>query len=170
MGANGSGKSTFLLCCTGICRPQKGKLLFDGKEVSYDRKSLLHLRSKVGLVFQDPDTQLFSASVYQEISFGILNLGIPAEEAAKEVCLLYTSLLQGVKERRKENENHALFQNTETNSHVYGCFVRYSRNSGGRQRHAHHGGIPSCVALHCLGNSMHPLSLIHIFGNGCKPN
>ncbi len=85
MGANGSGKSTFLLCCTGICRPQKGKLLFDGKEVSYDRKSLLHLRSKVGLVFQDPDTQLFSASVYQEISFGILNLGIPEEEAAKEV-------------------------------------------------------------------------------------
>ena len=39
----------------------------------------------MGLVFQDPDTQLFSASVYQEISFGILNLGIPEEEAAKEV-------------------------------------------------------------------------------------
>ena len=85
MGANGSGKSTFFLCCTGIYRPQKGKLWFDGEEVAYDKKGLLKLRSKVGIVFQDPDNQLFSASVYQEISFGILNLGVPEEEAKKEV-------------------------------------------------------------------------------------
>ena len=74
MGANGSGKSTFFLCCTGILKPQKGQLLFKGKPYAYDKKSLLDLRSKVGIVFQDPDNQLFSASVYQEISFGILNL------------------------------------------------------------------------------------------------
>lgn len=85
MGANGSGKSTFFLCCTGICRPQSGKLYLNGKEFSYTKKGLLELRSKVGIVFQDPDNQLFSASVYQEISFGILNLGVPEEEARKEV-------------------------------------------------------------------------------------
>lgn len=85
MGANGSGKSTFFLCCTGILKPQKGQLFFKGKPYAYDKKSLLELRSKVGIVFQDPDNQLFSASVYQEISFGILNLGVAPEEAKKEV-------------------------------------------------------------------------------------
>ena len=85
MGSNGSGKSTFFLCCNGIHRPQAGKLYVDGKEVRYDRKSLLDLRSKVGIVFQDPDNQLFSASVYQEISFGLLNMGVPEDQARSEV-------------------------------------------------------------------------------------
>lgn len=85
MGANGSGKSTFFLCCTGILKPQKGKLFFHNKEVTYKKKELLELRSKIGIVFQDPDNQLFSASVYQEISFGPLNLGHSEEETKKEV-------------------------------------------------------------------------------------
>ena len=85
MGANGSGKSTFFLCCTGILKPQKGKLFFHNKEVTYKKKELLDLRSKIGIVFQDPDNQLFSASVYQEISFGPLNLGHSEEETIKEV-------------------------------------------------------------------------------------
>ncbi len=80
MGANGSGKSTFFLCCTGILKPQKGKLFFHNKEFTYKKKELLDLRSKIGIVFQDPDNQLFSASVYQEISFGPLNLGHSEEE------------------------------------------------------------------------------------------
>lgn len=85
MGANGSGKSTFFLCCIGILKPQKGKLFFHNKEVTYKKKELLDLRSKIGIVFQDPDNQLFSASVYQEISFGPLNLGHSEEETKKEV-------------------------------------------------------------------------------------
>ncbi len=85
MGANGSGKSTFFLCCTGILKPQKGKLFFHNKEVTYKKKELLDLRGKIGIVFQDPDNQLFSASVYQEISFGPLNLGHSEEETKKEV-------------------------------------------------------------------------------------
>ena len=85
MGANGSGKSTFFLCCIGILRPKSGKLYFNGEEISYTKKGLLDLRSKVGIVFQDPDNQLFSASVYQEISFGILNLGFSEEDAKREV-------------------------------------------------------------------------------------
>lgn len=85
MGANGSGKSTFFLCCNGIHRPSSGTLYFHGEPVDYSRKGLLNLRSKVGIVFQDPDNQLFSASVYQEISFGILNLGVSEQEAEKQV-------------------------------------------------------------------------------------
>lgn len=85
MGANGSGKSTFFLCCNGIHRPDAGTLYFNGEPVDYSRKGLLKLRGKVGIIFQDPDSQLFSASVYQEISFGILNLGISEDEAKKEV-------------------------------------------------------------------------------------
>ena len=83
MGANGSGKSTFFLCLNGIHKPQQGTLSFHGVPYDYSRKGLLKLRSNVGIVFQDPDNQLFSASVYQEISFGILNLGVP-EDTAKE--------------------------------------------------------------------------------------
>lgn len=85
MGANGSGKSTFFLCCNGILRPDDGQILYKGEPLSYRKKNLLDLRSKVGIVFQNPDTQLFSASVYQEISFGILNLGTPKEQAEQEV-------------------------------------------------------------------------------------
>ena len=92
MGANGSGKSTFFLCCTGILKPQAGSLYFNGEKVSYDKKSLLKLRSKVGIVFQDPDNQLFSASVYQEISFGILNLGVSREKAKEEVVKVMDDL------------------------------------------------------------------------------
>lgn len=85
MGANGSGKSTFFLCLNGIHRPGSGTMYFYGKPYDYSRKGLLALRSKVGIVFQDPDNQLFSASVYQEISFGILNLGVDEQTAKKEV-------------------------------------------------------------------------------------
>lgn len=85
MGANGSGKSTFFLCCNGIYKPKRGTLYFNGEPLDYSRQGLLKLRSKVGIIFQDPDNQLFSASVYQEISFGILNLGLSEEDAKKEV-------------------------------------------------------------------------------------
>lgn len=85
LGANGSGKSTFFLCCNGIHRPTSGTLSFAGKLVGYSRKELLSLRQKVGIVFQDPDSQLFSSSVYQEISFGVMNLGFPEEKARQAV-------------------------------------------------------------------------------------
>lgn len=92
MGANGSGKSTFLLCCTGVCRPQGGRLVFDGEEVSFRRRDLLRLRRRVGIVFQDPDNQLFSASVLQEIAFGPLNLGLSPEEARREAEIVMERL------------------------------------------------------------------------------
>ena len=85
MGPNGGGKSTFFLCLNGVLRPERGTLFYNGEAYSYKKKDLLTLRSRVGIVFQDPDDQLFSASVRQEISFGILNLGVPEKEAADEV-------------------------------------------------------------------------------------
>ena len=85
LGGNGSGKSTFFLCLNGIRRPDDGRILIDGTPVKYTRKGLLDLRRKVGIVFQEPDDQLFSASVYQEISFGLMNLGVDEAEAEREV-------------------------------------------------------------------------------------
>lgn len=80
LGPNGSGKSTFFLCLNGVRKPQKGTLTLEGKDYDYSRKGLLHLRSNVGIVFQDPDNQLFSAGVYEEIAFGPLNLGLSEAE------------------------------------------------------------------------------------------
>lgn len=85
MGANGSGKSTFFLHLNGLLKPQSGRILIDEEPISYSRKDLLQVRKKVGIVFQNPDDQLFSASVKQEISFGVLNLGLSEEEAAQKV-------------------------------------------------------------------------------------
>lgn len=85
MGGNGSGKSTFFLCLNGIRKPDTGRILIEGAPIEYTRKGLLNVRGKVGIVFQEPDDQLFSASVYEEISFGILNLGIDEESAKREV-------------------------------------------------------------------------------------
>ena len=85
MGGNGSGKSTLFLCLNGILRPESGRVIIDGIPVKYNRKGLLDVRKKVGIVFQEPDNQLFSARVYQEISFGILNLGADEETARREV-------------------------------------------------------------------------------------
>ncbi len=85
LGANGSGKSTFFLCLNGINQPKEGTLYLHDKPYDYSKKGLLELRSKVGIVFQDPDNQLFSASVFQEISFGVLNIGVDEKEAERRV-------------------------------------------------------------------------------------
>ena len=85
LGANGAGKSTLFLCLNGVLTPQGGTVLLDGQQVSYRRAGLLELRRRVGVVFQDPDDQLFSADVYRDISFGAVNLGLPQEEVRKRV-------------------------------------------------------------------------------------
>lgn len=85
LGSNGAGKSTLFLHLNGILRPHRGKIRFAEKDISYKHSSLMELRKNVGIVFQDPDTQLFSASVLQEISFGPMNLGLPRTEVMKRV-------------------------------------------------------------------------------------
>ncbi|TZE81817.1 energy-coupling factor ABC transporter ATP-binding protein [Calorimonas adulescens] len=83
LGPNGAGKTTLFLHFNGILKPKSGKILYKGEEINYSHSELVKLRKNVGIVFQNPDIQLFSASVYQEISFGPMNLGYP-ENIVKE--------------------------------------------------------------------------------------
>jgi cobalt/nickel transport system ATP-binding protein len=85
LGRNGSGKTTLFSLLNGLKRPQKGQVLFDGEVIGYDRNTLLKLRQSVGMVFQDPDSQLFSACIYEDISFGPMNLGLPEHEVRLRV-------------------------------------------------------------------------------------
>jgi cobalt transport protein ATP-binding subunit len=85
LGPNGAGKSTLFLHFNGILKPARGKIIFKGREIRYDHASLTELRKNVGIVFQDPEIQLFSASVFQEISFGPLNMRLSREEVQRRV-------------------------------------------------------------------------------------
>ena len=87
LGANGAGKSTLFLNLNGVLSPASGQVLLDGAPVRRDRKGIAELRRRVGIVFQDPDDQLFSADVYRDISFGAVNLGLPEEEVRRRVEL-----------------------------------------------------------------------------------
>ncbi|WP_030607019.1 energy-coupling factor ABC transporter ATP-binding protein [Streptomyces sclerotialus] len=85
LGRNGSGKTTLMRLLSGGLRPRTGRLTVDGQPVGYDRKGLTRLRTTVQLVVQDPDDQLFAASVAQDVSFGALNLGLSDAEARARV-------------------------------------------------------------------------------------
>ncbi len=84
VGANGSGKSTLLKLLDGLIFPSGGELLAFGKNLTEnalkDSTFNAEFRSRVGLVFQEPDVQLFSPTVWDEVTFGPLQLGIPKEE------------------------------------------------------------------------------------------
>ena len=73
LGGNGAGKSTLMLLLNGILKPTKGDLSFKNVAYNYNRKGLRELRSKIGLLFPEPDYQLIAPTVYEEISFGLLN-------------------------------------------------------------------------------------------------
>ncbi|MCJ1680882.1 ATP-binding cassette domain-containing protein [Streptomyces sp. APSN-46.1] len=85
LGRNGSGKTTLMRMLSGGLRPVPGELRLDGTAVAYDRAGLTRLRTSVQLVVQDPDDQLFAASVEQDVSFGPMNMGLPAEEVRARV-------------------------------------------------------------------------------------
>ncbi len=85
LGSNGAGKTTLFLHLNGVLRPAKGKIICAGQEVTYSRASLKELRKSIGIVFQDPEIQLFSASVFQEVSFGPMNMGLSKEEVRERV-------------------------------------------------------------------------------------
>ena len=85
LGANGAGKSTLFLNLNGVLTPQGGTVTVNGKRAVYDRRGIREIRRQVGIVFQDPDDQLFSADVYRDISFGAVNLGLPEAEVRRRV-------------------------------------------------------------------------------------
>ncbi|MER7484408.1 ATP-binding cassette domain-containing protein [Streptomyces sp. NPDC126497] len=86
LGRNGSGKTTLMRLLSGGLRPAGGELTVGGRPVRYDRKGLTALRTTVQLVVQDPDDQLFAASVGQDVSFGPLNLGLSDAEVRARVA------------------------------------------------------------------------------------
>ncbi len=94
IGPNGAGKSTLMLMFNGILRPTSGEVLFRDHVLQYDSASLREIRRKVGMVFQNSDDQIFAPTVYQDVAFGPVNLGFPAEKAKKYVgyALQYVGL------------------------------------------------------------------------------
>jgi cobalt/nickel transport system ATP-binding protein len=83
IGANGAGKSTLLLQLNGCLLPQAGTVRIG--DLPLNKKTLSHVRRTVGMVFQDPDDQLFMPLVYDDVAFGPLNLGLPLEEVDERV-------------------------------------------------------------------------------------
>ena len=83
LGPNGAGKSTLLLHLNGINLPRKGRIVVQGREVN--SKTERWVRSRVGLVFQDPDDQVFSSTVWEDVAFGPQNMGLERREIEDRV-------------------------------------------------------------------------------------
>lgn len=98
IGANGAGKSTLFKHLNGILKPTSGEILIKGVPIS--GKNILDVRRTVGVVFQDPDDQIFAPTVKQDVAFGPMNLGLSEEEIEKRVReSLETVRLTGFEER-----------------------------------------------------------------------
>jgi cobalt/nickel transport system ATP-binding protein len=90
LGANGSGKSTLLRILNGLCFPDEGTVRFCGRPLTEESLQNdgfgLDFRRRVGLVFQNPDVQLFSPTVFDEVAFGPLQLRWPADQVRRKIA------------------------------------------------------------------------------------
>ena len=93
LGANGSGKSTLAKLLNAILTPSSGTVLVDGLSTS-NKPDIYQIRSKVGVVFQNPDTQIISDTVEDELAFGLENMGLSVDEMQRRIdlCLQFTGL------------------------------------------------------------------------------
>lgn len=83
VGHNGSGKSTVVRLIDGLLEAESGEIYIDGKQLS--RETIWEIRSKIGIVFQNPDNQFVGATVEDDVAFGLENQGIPREEMLQRV-------------------------------------------------------------------------------------
>ncbi len=89
IGHTGSGKSTLVQHLNGLLKPTEGSVLFENEDIWANPKEIRKIRSKVGLVFQYPEYQLFEETVLKDIAFGPKNMGLEGEEldnTVKEIC------------------------------------------------------------------------------------
>lgn len=96
IGQNGCGKSTLFLLANGLYQPQQGDIYWRGDTLNYAHKSLMDLRQKVGLVFQNPDQQIVATTVTEDISYGLYNLDLPEAEIKIKIdrCLEQLGLVE----------------------------------------------------------------------------
>ena len=80
IGHTGSGKSTFIQLLNGLLKPSRGRILYNGRDIHGPEVDLRKLRTRVGLVFQYPEHQLFEADVLKDVMFGPKNQGLSEEE------------------------------------------------------------------------------------------
>ena len=85
LGANGAGKSTLFYHFNGIFKPKEGTVKYNGVPLEYDRDSLTELRKHISVVVQNPDEQIFSATVEEDIAFGPMNCGMEREDVEKAI-------------------------------------------------------------------------------------
>lgn len=85
LGRNGAGKSTLFLHFNGIYKPFKGEIKVLGEPLDYSKEGLLSVRQKVGIVFQNPDDQLFAPTVEEDVAFGPINMGLDYAEVETRV-------------------------------------------------------------------------------------
>jgi len=90
MGENGAGKTTLIKHFNGLLKPTAGKVIVDGLDTRNTSTAILS--KKVGLVFQNPDHQLFSETVKDEVAFSLKNFGIPEEIIEKRVKSILKTL------------------------------------------------------------------------------
>ena len=99
VGANGSGKTTLLHLIVGLRSPSEGRIVAFGAERRSER-DFWEVRTRAGLLFQDPDDQLFSPTVAEDVAFGPLNLGWPRERVRETVHRTLAELdLEGYEDR-----------------------------------------------------------------------
>ena len=88
MGENGTGKSSLISLLTGFKQAESGRILFLGKDLKEwlkDKRQKRDFYSRLGILFQDVDSQLFNSTVYDEIAFGPRQLGLTEEEVSQRV-------------------------------------------------------------------------------------
>ncbi|MGG1576057.1 energy-coupling factor transporter ATPase [Fictibacillus sp. NRS-1165] len=85
IGHTGSGKSTLIQHFNGLMRPQRGEVLVDGQNLSDPKLDVKALRRKVGLVFQNPEDQIFEKLIGDDIAYGPLKMGLPLKEVRDRV-------------------------------------------------------------------------------------
>jgi len=85
IGHTGSGKSTLIQHFNALLRPTSGSIIIDNEDIHADKSRLKAIRSKVGLVFQYPEHQLFELSVFKDVAFGPANLGLSEDEVNERV-------------------------------------------------------------------------------------